>query len=97
LPRVHIEIDPTSANFRIKNVDIRVLAPYKSKVDEKNVTVLVRAAPKDLKSLDRSRVYAVADLRKKPKGKHHVPVTVSLPPGIGLIKVIPDKVNVTLY
>ena len=97
LPRVHVEIEPTSANYRIKNVDIRVLSPYKSKLEEKTVTVLVRAAPKDLKSLDKSRVYAEVDLRKKSKGKYHVPITVSLPQNVGLIKVIPDKVNVTLY
>lgn len=96
LPRVSIHVEPTQANFRIKNVDIRVLSSYKFTLDVKNVTVLVRAAPQDLKTLDRSRVYAVIDLRGRPKGKYTEPVKVILPENVGLVKAIPDKVTVTL-
>jgi len=97
LPRVLVEIEPVSANFRIKNVDIRVLSPYKVRVEEKGVTVLVRADLKDLKLLDRSNVYAVVDLTGKPKGKYTVVPKVTLPGGVGLVKIIPDHVKVTLY
>jgi len=96
LPKVFIEVEPTSANYRIKNVDIRVLSSYKVSLEEKTVTVLVRATPKDLKSLDRTQVYVVIDLRGKPKGKYQEAVKVTLPENIGLVKVIPDRVNVTL-
>ena len=96
LPRISLDIEPTSANYRIKNVDIRVLTPYKFTLQEKTVTVLVRATPKDLKSLDKSLVYAVLDLRGKPKGKYTETVKVTLPENVGLVRAIPDKVNVTL-
>jgi YbbR domain-containing protein len=98
LPRVIVGIEPTSAaNYRIKNVDIRVLSSYKFSIDEKAVTVLVHAALRDLKSLDRSRVYAEVDLRGKPKGTYKEQIKIHLPENVGLVKTIPDRVNVTLY
>ncbi len=97
IPRVLIQVDPTSANYRIRNVDVRVLTPFKYNVEEKNVTVLVRALPRDLKYLDRSRVYAVLDLRGRAKGNYHEAVRVTLPENVGLVRVIPDKINVKLY
>lgn len=97
LPRVQIEVEPTSANFRIKNVDIRVLSTYKYTLEEKSVTVFVRAQPKDLKSLDRSQVFATLDLRGKKKGTYSEPVKVTLPEKLGLVRVAPEKVDVTLY
>lgn len=97
LPKMQVDIEAMSPNFRIRNVDIRVLASHKYRIDERTVTVLVRADPKDLKSLDKSKVYAVVDLTGKPKGKHTEAVRVTLPDDVALVKVIPDKVEVTLY
>jgi YbbR domain-containing protein len=97
LPRIYIEMEAPSANFRIKNVDIRVISPYKSVLEEKTVTILVRAGQKDLQSIDRSQVYATVDLTGKERGKHRVPVTVNLPKNINFVKVIPEQVDVTLY
>ena len=97
VPRVFIDVEAASANYRIKNVDIRVLSPYKVKTDEKTVTVLVRAEPKDLKLLDRTHVYAVVDLTGKPKGDYTEAIRVTVPDGVGLVKVIPERVKVTLY
>jgi YbbR domain-containing protein len=92
-----VEIEPVSANFRIKNVDVRVLSSFKVKLDEKAVSVLVRADPKDLKALNQSRLYGVVDLKGRPKGKYTEAVKITLPEGVGLVKVVPEKVNVTLY
>jgi YbbR domain-containing protein len=97
LPRAIIEVEPLSANFRIKNVDIQVISSYKVRVEEKSVTVLVRASPEDIQSLDRSQVFGVVDLSGKPKGKYREPVKVTLPKNVGLVKVIPDTVDVVLY
>lgn len=97
VPKAFIELEPISANFRIKNVDIHVLSSYNVRLEEKSVTVLVRAAAKDLQSLDRSHVFGVVDLSDKRKGVYHEPVKVTLPSHIGLVKVIPDHVKVTLY
>jgi YbbR domain-containing protein len=97
IPHVVVEIEPVSANFRIKNVDVRVLSSFKVKLDEKAVSVLVRADPKDLKALNQSRLYGVVDLKGRPKGKYTEAVKITLPEGVGLVKVVPEKVNVTLY
>ena len=97
MPRVFIQVEALSANFRMKNVDIHVLSPYKSKLEEKSITVLVRASPDDLKDLDPEDVFGVVDLNGKEKGKYRESVRVSLPKNIGLVKVIPDSVHVLLY
>ncbi len=97
LPTVLIQMEPISANFKIKNVDVRVLSNHKVQIQDRTVTILVRATQRDLKTLDRSRVYAEADLRGKEVGKHLVPVKVTVPENIGIVRVIPDKVDVTLY
>jgi YbbR domain-containing protein len=97
LPRVQMDIEPTSANYRIKNVDIRFSSPYKVRLDEKSVVVWVRAEEKDLRGLDRTRVYANVDLAGKQKGHSVEAVKVTLPEGVGLVKVVPDHVGVTLY
>lgn len=97
LPKIFLEMEALSANFRIKNVDIRVVSPYKVRLEDKTVTVLVRADAKNLRNLDKDKVFAVADLSGKPKGHYVVPVKVTLPAELGLVKVVPDKVGVTLY
>lgn len=97
LPRVQVDIEALSANFRIKNVDIRVISPYKFRLEERSVTVLVRADANSLKQMDRSKIFAVVDLSGKPKGKYEEKLKVNLPEDIGLVKVIPEKVNLTLY
>jgi YbbR domain-containing protein len=97
LPRVLVEVDATAANYRIRNVEVRVLTNHKYTIDRSTVTVLVRAAPKDIKSLDKRQVYAVVDLRGRPKGKYTEPVKVQLPDNVGLDRVTPETVSVSLY
>ena len=96
-PRVNVEVQPTSANFSVKNVDIRVISSYKVKLEEKAVTVLLRATPQDMESLDRSHIFAEVDMTGKEKGKYIEPIRISLPKEMGLVRVIPEKVHVTLY
>ncbi len=97
LPRAFVEVEPVSANFRIKNVDIHVLTSYKARLEERTVTVLVRASPKDLQALDRNHIFGVIDLNGRAKGRYVEPVKVTLPNHIGLVRVIPDHVGVVLY
>ena len=97
-PKVTISIQAVSANFRIRNVGIRVLSKYRAKLSRSKATVLVRASEEDLKGLDQSKVFAQVDLRGKDKGKYlRQSIKVSLPDRIGLVKVVPSKVDVTLY
>ncbi|MGK5087565.1 CdaR family protein [Bdellovibrionota bacterium FG-2] len=97
LPKISIGIEPVTANFRIRNVDVRVISSGRVRLDEKTVTVMVQAEAKEMKFLDRSRVYAVIDMSDKPKGQYFEAVKVILPEGVGLVRVIPDRIGVTLY
>ena len=97
LPKVKITIEALAANYRIKNIDIHVASSYKVRVDDKDVTVLIRADAAELKSLDRSQVFGNVDLTGKPKGTYNMPVKVTLPPNVSLVKVLPEKVTITLY
>lgn len=96
LPTVRLEVQATSANFRIRNVDIRVLSSYKAVLSEQKATVLVRASAEDLKAINRNQVYATVDLKGEPPGTYTKDVKVRLPAGITLVRVIPDQVRVTL-
>ncbi len=96
-PKVFVEIAPMTANFRIKNIDVHVLSTHKVRFSEKTVTVMVRADAQSIQELDHKNVYASVDLRGKPKGSYTEDVKVTLPDDVGLVKVVPQKVKVTLY
>jgi len=97
VPQAYIKVRAVSANFKIRNVKIRVLSNYQSRLSDGTVTVFVRATEKDLESIDESKVFAEVNLSKQSKGKYRKMVSVTVPIGIGLVKVEPRKVNVTLF
>lgn len=97
LPQVRVEVTAIQANFKIRNVELRVLSKHRSKVDESNITVYVRVDPTEIGNLDRKKVYAEVDLQDKNKGRYTERVKVTLPPNVGLVRVIPERVKVTLY
>ena len=76
---------------------INSVSDRETKIEEKVVTVLVRATSKDMESLDRSQIFAEVDLTGKEKGKYIESIRVTLPKEMGLVRVIPEKVHVTLY
>jgi len=95
-PRVYFEVEALEANFRIRNVDVRVLSSLEAKVKEKSVAVHVNATPEQIQTLDRTQVYGIVDLRGRPKGRYVEPVRIVLPEGVKLVKVLPEKVEITL-
>lgn len=97
LPHASIEVVPVSANYRIKNVDVRVATHLKYKIEERSVSVLVRADQKILRTLTRGKVYGIVELTGRPKGKYTESVRIIVPEGVEVVNIIPDKVNVTLY
>jgi len=97
MPQVFIEVTPVQANFKIKNVQVRVNSKFKAKLDEPTVTIFVRIDPEAITSLDRSQVYAEVNLQDKQKGRYNEVVHVHLPSHVGLVRVSPEKVKVTLY
>lgn len=97
LPKIHFETTQSTANFRVRNVEVKVQTNRKYSVEPKDLTVFVRCSPEELKALAPSKVYAVADLRGKGAGNYEVPVSVQLPSNIKFISVLPTKVKVSLH
>jgi hypothetical protein len=94
-----IEVAAVQANFkiRVKSGDIRVDSPHHVRIDEPAVTVYVRMEQDEIQKLDPSQVLIEADLKGKTKGRYTAKIKVTLPPNIGMVRVVPDTVRVTLY
>ncbi len=97
IPMMSVQIEPSIANFRLKNVDIRVSTTFKVHLEPKTVTVLVNTSQVDIKKLNRSKIYATIDARSKTKGTYKETVKVVLPKNVSMVKVIPEEVEMTLY
>ena len=96
-PIAVIDVEATNPNFRIRNVGIKVIGNAKHTLAQSSVTIFVRATEEELKNLDHNRIYAEIDIRNRGKGEYMAPVRVIAPKDLGVVKVVPDKVNVTLY
>lgn len=97
IPKLVLKVEPVTANFRIRNIPVRVISSHRVKLKEKTVTVFVRASQDELKGLDASKVQAEVNLSGKPKGKYQEEVRITLPPQVGFVRAQPKFVNVTLY
>ncbi len=96
-PQVKLEVNAVQANFKIRNVEVRVEADHKYRLDENTVTVYVRVDPSMVQTLDRGLVFAEINLKGKTKGRYTEKVKVNLPPKVGLVRIVPDTLKVTLY
>lgn len=96
-PKMVLAIAPVSANYRLKNIEIKVLSDHKSKIDFTTATLLIRADVQQLRNMNRNSIQVIVDLRGKPKGKYKETIRATLPDGVGLVRALPPKVNVTLY
>ncbi|MBS1961487.1 MAG: hypothetical protein JST04_04675 [Bdellovibrionales bacterium] len=99
MPEISIDVAAVQANYKIKvkNTDIRVDSPHHARIDEPSVTVYVRMDQEEIQKLDPSQVSIEADLKGKTKGRYTAKLKVSLPPNIGMVRVVPESVRVTLY
>ncbi len=95
-PKVFLQVEPIPANFRIRNVELRVLSNHAVRLEEKTLSLHVRADSKVLQNLDRTQVYGLIDLRGRAKGKYTEKVKVILPPGVIAVKTLPESVTVVL-
>ena len=99
--KVFLDVHPTTPNARIKNVKVKVIAEHRVRLRPRNglVTILVRVSKDDLGRLDQfpSKVTAVIDLKNRPKGLYKEEVKIEVPANIGIVKVIPKEMEVTLY
>ncbi len=97
VPRVRYDLIHITANYKIRNADIKVLTNRRFSIKPKEVNLYVKCSAEDLKHLDRSKVFGVVDLRNKGAGTYEIAVTAQLPDKIKIIKLLPAKVKVTLH
>lgn len=96
-PVMALSIAPVSANYRLKNIDVKILSDQKVKSDVTQVTLLIRADLNQLRKIDRGQIQVVIDLRGKPRGKYRETIRAVLPEGIGLVRAVPAQANITLF
>jgi YbbR domain-containing protein len=99
LPRLHVDVSQESSNFRLRAIKVKVLTSRGGReplVDPKAVNLYISCSAEELKKLVKSKVFAIADLRGKDPGIHEVLLTAELPDTIRLVKILPQKVKVTL-
>ncbi|MCC7441425.1 MAG: hypothetical protein IT285_07320 [Bdellovibrionales bacterium] len=96
-PLVRVAVAATSANFKIKNVPIRVKTDLRYRLRVREVTVFVRATPEDLAALDEAQVFAEVELTGKPAGRYDARLRVSVPDKVAFVKSEPETVSVILY
>ncbi len=96
-PRLLTALQVIQANFRLRNIPIEVQSSYQSRVDQTQVTVYVRAAADRMKDLRDGSVIAKLNVVDKNRGRYREKVQVLLPPGVSLVRVVPEYVRVTLY
>ncbi len=97
LPKVRVDIEGHGANFKIKNIEVRVLSNYRARLDPPVVTALVHASTAELKKLNRSKVYAIVNAEGRERGTYSVAPTVVLPTTVTVVRTVPEQVNLTLY
>lgn len=96
-PKLVTALQVIQANFRLRNIPIEVQSSYQSRVDQAQVTVYVRAAADRMKDLRDGSVIAKLNVVDKNRGRYREKVQVLLPPGVSLVRVVPEYVRVTLY
>lgn len=97
LPKVHFDVTQENANFKIRNASIRVLTDRRFKVQPPEVSLYVRCNSEDLKNLDRTKVYATADVKGKGPGVYEIQLSAQVPTTMKLVRISPAKIKVTLY
>lgn len=96
-PTVTIPVEPVIANYKLKNVKLRILSTLRVRAKVKTVTVYVQATMKELENLDQTRIFAEVDLRGKGAGNYTATPTLTLPPQISVLRISPKDVRIQLY
>lgn len=96
-PKVTLEVIAIATRYRIKNIPIKVLADSKVRLKERTVHLIVMSHFDRLKQLSSESLIAEVDLRGKAKGVYQVPVKVTLPKDVTLVRTVPSTVHVTLF
>lgn len=96
-PKIEYIVSHTTANFKIRPVYVKVLANRKYKVEPEDVTVYVKCSQEELAILQKKKFVAVADARNMSPGNYSLVLNIELPGSVKIVRVMPAKVNVTVY
>ena len=96
LPEMNVEIQGKGQAFRVKHVPIRTTSTGKAKLEDEEVTVIVRTDPVDNIKIDGDQVTANVDVRDMPDGEYMKWIRVVLPEKVHLVRVIPPLTRVVV-
>lgn len=93
--RVTVSIAAVPDEWVVRGIPVHARNGHVSSISPADVTVRVRG-PRDLMDADPERYSATVDLTGFDKGRRVLPVRVETPTGIGLLRVDPAEVAVTI-
>jgi YbbR domain-containing protein len=96
-PKITIRTEGEVANFKIGKVPVRIRSDRRFKSYAGGLVVYIRAGTEILDSLDQSKIFGEVNAFGLPKGSHVLPVKISVPQGVTVLKTIPNQVKIELY
>ncbi len=94
---VFLDIRAVSANHSVKRIPVTIKSEHRARFRPKSVTAFVRVDESTIGNLQANQFQAIVDLSGKPKGRHQATVRITVPDEVGLVKVTPERIQVTLY
>ncbi len=92
-----IDVNEQIADREFRGVDVEVKDPdYKYRVEPKQATLTIRGPKLKLSILDAKGI-AYVDAKGVTPGSHQLPLLVTLPDGMQLVRQSPDKVRLRMY
>lgn len=95
-PRIMAEVEPTGSNFRVAGVPIRVTGTKASALKPDKAALYVNCPPNLIRTLTPDKVRAYVEVPETKAGTYVREVKVELPPGVKLVRVVPDRIQVQL-
>lgn len=92
-PKVVVEVEPTGSNFRVAGVPLKVESSRRAVANVDRVALYVSCPPRLIRSITPDKVSAVVRLTETQPGTYVREVTVQLPEGVKLVRVVPDRVQ----
>lgn len=96
LPRILVEVEPTGSNFRVSGVPIRVVASKSYSVKPEKVAIFVNCPAALIKTMTPEKVSAFVDLQDAKAGTHIREVKTTVPVGVKVIRVVPNRVEIVV-
>jgi YbbR domain-containing protein len=93
-PKILVEVEPTGSNFRVAGVPVIVDSNKKTSLNIDKVALYVNCPPGLIQSFTPDKVRATVSVGDAGPGIYLREVKVELPPGVRLVRVVPDRLQV---